>query len=266
MADEYVKYYHSLDMLNTSRVSNLPAPSANNDAVRLQDLNAAIEGLAFKDEVRAATTANINISAPGTAIDGVTLTSGDRILVKDQTTASENGIYIFNGDATPATRALDMDASAEFNGAVTNVTEGTTNANTTFRQTTVNPVVNTDAINWITFGTSAPPASTTTAGIIEIATQGEVDAGSAANLAVTPQTLAGSGFIKKKYSTLLGDGSTLVAIVSHNLNEDNVIVQLREVSTGDIIHAKVVYVSANTINVRFSVAPATNAVRVIVMG
>lgn len=68
------------------------------------------------DAVRCASTANVTISAPGAALDGVTLAVGDRILLKDQTTASENGIYIWNGAAVAATRATDM--STDWNGTV----------------------------------------------------------------------------------------------------------------------------------------------------
>lgn len=83
------------------------------------------------DAVQAKTTANINIAAPGATHDGVTLVSTERLLVASQTDASENGIYVFNGAASPLTRATDADDSAEFSPArQVFVQAGTTFANT----------------------------------------------------------------------------------------------------------------------------------------
>ena len=94
-------------------------------------------GLDFKDSVRAASTANVTVSGPGAAIDGVTLASNDRVLLKNQSTASENGIYVFNGAASAMTRATDADANAEVTaGLFTFVEEGTVNADSGFVLTT----------------------------------------------------------------------------------------------------------------------------------
>jgi len=94
-------------------------------------------GLDFKDSVRVATTANVTVSGPGAAIDGITLSSGDRVLLKNQSTASENGIYIFNGAASALTRATDADSSTEVtSGMFTFVEEGTVNADSGFVLTT----------------------------------------------------------------------------------------------------------------------------------
>jgi hypothetical protein len=64
--------------------------------------------------VKACATGNVTIASPGTSLDGVTLTTGDRVLLPAQATASENGIYIFNGGAVAMTRATDADAANEF--------------------------------------------------------------------------------------------------------------------------------------------------------
>tara|TARA_R100001443_G_scaffold39039_1_gene52478 strand:- start:7221 stop:9146 length:1926 start_codon:yes stop_codon:yes gene_type:complete len=94
-------------------------------------------GLDFKDSVRVATTANVTVSGPGAAIDGITLSSGDRVLLKNQSTASENGIYVFNGAASALTRATDADSSTEVtSGMFTFVEEGTVNADSGFVLTT----------------------------------------------------------------------------------------------------------------------------------
>ena len=68
----------------------------------------------------------------GDTLDGVTLATGDRILLKDQSTGSENGIYTVNSSGAP-TRATDFDADSEVtSGAFTFVTEGTTNGDDWF--------------------------------------------------------------------------------------------------------------------------------------
>jgi hypothetical protein len=90
-------------------------------------------GLQVKAFCDVATTANITLSSPGSiTIDGVnssTFTSGvTRILVKDQTTASQNGIYIWNGSSSAMTRSTDMDSWTELLSAYTFVDSGTANA------------------------------------------------------------------------------------------------------------------------------------------
>ena len=102
-------------------------------------VDAARSGLDVKQSVRVATTAPINISADlenGDVIDGVTLATGDRVLVKNQSTGSENGIYVVVASGA-ASRATDADSSAEVTtGMFTFVSEGTTNADSGWVLTT----------------------------------------------------------------------------------------------------------------------------------
>ena len=100
-------------------------------------VDAVKTGLDFKDSVRVASTANVDESSAPAAIDGVTLSSGDRVLLKNQSTGSENGIYVFNGSGSAMTRATDADADAEVtSGLFTFVEEGTTNADNGYVLTT----------------------------------------------------------------------------------------------------------------------------------
>ena len=101
-------------------------------------------GLEVKDSVVVATTANITLSGTQT-IDGIAVTAGQRVLVKDQTTASQNGIYVVAAGAW--SRSTDADTAAEFNsGVFFFVEKGTDNADNGF-------VMTQDAA--ITFGTTA---------------------------------------------------------------------------------------------------------------
>jgi len=256
-----------IDMNNVGKVTNLAAPTNPNDAARLTDLNAAIEGLAWKDNVRAASTANINLASPGATIDGVTMVSGDRFLAKDQSSIPTNGIYIWNGAATPATRSSDASTFDELENAVVSVDEGTTNAGTTWRQTQVNGTIGVNNIVFTTFGVSPPAASETTPGVIEIATQAETNTGTDDARAVTPLKLASyTGFIRK-YSADVGDGSNTSYTITHNLGSRDVLVQVyRNSGSYDEIVCDVQHTTTNTVTLVFLSAPTSNQFRVVVTG
>ena len=100
-------------------------------------VDAVKTGLDFKDSVRVASTANVDESSAPAAIDGVTLSSGNRVLLKNQTNGAENGIYVFNGSGSAMTRATDADADAEVtSGLYVFVEAGTANSDTGFVLTT----------------------------------------------------------------------------------------------------------------------------------
>jgi len=96
----------------------------------------------------AASTADVTISNPGTAVfDGVTLTAGERALLKNQTDAKENGLYTFNGSAVAMTRTPDFDEDIEIKyGAKVYVTEGTVAADQTWKLTSDEVEIGTDNI------------------------------------------------------------------------------------------------------------------------
>ncbi len=100
-------------------------------------VDATSNGLDFKASVRVASTANVDESSAPAAIDGVTLSSGNRVLLKNQTNGAENGIYVFNGSGSAMTRATDADADAEVTaGLFAFVEEGTVNADNGYVLTT----------------------------------------------------------------------------------------------------------------------------------
>tara|TARA_B100001057_G_scaffold487831_1_gene571182 strand:- start:6930 stop:11687 length:4758 start_codon:yes stop_codon:yes gene_type:complete len=101
-------------------------------------VDSVASGLDVKDSVRVASTTDVNTSTPPAAIDGVTLSAGDRILLKDQSTDTQNGIYTY--DASGLTRATDMDAAGEFVGAFFFVEEGTVNSDQGFVMTSDGPI------------------------------------------------------------------------------------------------------------------------------
>lgn len=88
-------------------------------------VDSAVQGLDPKESVKAASTANLTLSGEQT-VDGISLVAGDRILVKDQTTVADNGIYVVSASAW--SRSGDMDSWDEVPGAFCFVEEGTVNA------------------------------------------------------------------------------------------------------------------------------------------
>ncbi len=113
-------------------------PSNTNHAATKGYVDSISQGLDVKQSVRAASTANVDLAVldAGQALDGVTLAEGDRVLIKDQTTSSQNGIYVIGADGVAASRAADMSASSEAAGVFTFVEEGTTNADNGYLCTT----------------------------------------------------------------------------------------------------------------------------------
>lgn len=101
--------------------------------------------------VKAASTANVTIGTldAGQVLDGVTLVQGDRVLLKDQTTGSQNGIYVINADGNAATRATDYPAGYKAQGSVVKVTAGTANARTGWFQYAEPGLVGTDALQYL---------------------------------------------------------------------------------------------------------------------
>ena len=185
--------------LNSQKITNLAAPVASTDAATKayvdSEVSAAVQGLSAKDAVRVATTASGTLAsafANGQSIDGVTLATGDRILIKDQSTGSENGIYTVNASGAP-TRAVDFDANAEVaKGAYVFVEEGTANADAGF-------VLTTDGA--ITLGT-------TSLSFTQFSGAGQITAGSG---------LSKSGNTLSVDSTLITDKSVETSIADDDL-------------------------------------------------
>lgn len=138
---------------NAQRITGLADPQTAQDAATKAYVDATRQGLAVKDAVRATTTTNITLSGTQ-AIDGVAVVAGDRVLVKDQSAAAENGLYVAAAGAW--TRATDADANTELvGGDFVFVQEGTTQADTGWVCTTDGAVVlGTTALNFTQFSSA----------------------------------------------------------------------------------------------------------------
>lgn len=257
----------TLDFNSVGKINNLPDGVNPQDPATVAQLNAAQTGLSWKTSVRAATTANLSLAAPGATIDGVTMAASDRFLAKDETAGATNGIYIWNGAATPATRATDADTARELESAVVSVEEGTTNAGTTWRQSVVNATLGTTTLTWVPFGTTSAPASDTVAGIAEVATQAEVDTGTDYGRMVTPLTL--TNFVGKKLKAVgtLGDGSATSYTITHNFNTRNLVAAVtRNSGNYDTIECDIEHRTVNATTFIFNSAPTAAQFAYTILG
>jgi hypothetical protein len=135
---------------NNKKITGLAAPTDANDAATKAYVDSVAEGLHVHASVAAATTGNVNLGSGVAAVDGVTLVNGSRVLVRAQTNAAQNGIYVSNG--TTLSRALDYDTAGEIDpGDFVFVDGGSTYGNTGWVQTEVVATLGTSAIDWVQF-------------------------------------------------------------------------------------------------------------------
>jgi hypothetical protein len=140
--------------MGTSKITGLGTPTDPADATTKAYVDSVAEGLHIHESARAATTANVNLANAlenGDTLDGVTLATNDRVLVKNQTTTSENGIYVVQASGQP-TRATDFDTASEVDsGDFIFVYAGTVNAGTGWVQTNRPATIGTDPIVFTQF-------------------------------------------------------------------------------------------------------------------
>jgi hypothetical protein len=280
------------------KLTSVATPTASTDAANKGYVDSVAQGLDTKASVVAATTTNGTLAtafANGQVIDGVTLATADRILIKNQTDATANGIYTVNASGAP-TRSTDMDAGSEFPSAYVFVEQGTVNADTGWVCTNNAPVtLGSTNIVWTQFsgagtytasngvlltGSNFTFAPRTGYGLQTGASGAEIKLATTSGLNISSDLAVGAGngisvltntvaidstVVVSKYAVSIGDGAATSYTVTHNLNTRDVIVSVYESSGSyaevicDVNHA-----TANTITLLFSVAPTSNQYRVVV--
>ena len=169
-------------------ITGLGDPSATSDAATKNYVDQAVAGLRTRIIAEAATTGNIDLTADlqnGDTLDGVTLVTGDRVLVKDQTDATANGLYIVVASGT-ASRDPEHDTIAELSGQMIVVNQGTSNDNKIFLCTTDSSA--TIGVSNITYSQITP------ANVGTVTSVGVADAGSS-EFTVTNSPVTSSGTI-----------------------------------------------------------------------
>ena len=231
--------------MNSQKITGLADPTAAQDAATKGYVDAAVNGTDWKQSVRAATTANITLSGLQT-IDGISVLASERVLVKNQTTATENGLY--NASSGAWTRTTDADAPAEVSAGLTvMVEEGTTQADSQWRLTTDGA---------ITLGTTSLTFAQIGAGTTYTQGTGISIAGNVVAIDTTT--------VVRKATATVG-GATSIA-VTHTLNTTDVQVQCYLVTTNELIECDIVRTNATTVTLGFAVAPAANSIRVAIQG
>jgi hypothetical protein len=284
--------------MGANKITNLGTPTADADAANKGYVDSVAQGLDTKASVVAATTTNGTLAtafANGQVIDGVTLATGNRILIKNQTDETVNGIYVVAASGAPA-RSTDMDAGSEFPGAYAFVEQGTVNGDTGWVCTNNAPVtLGSTNITFTQFsgagtytasngvlltGSNFTFAPRTGYGLQTGASGAEVKLATTSGLNLSSDLAVGAGngisvltntvaidsaVVVSKYAANVGDGTNTTYTVTHSLNTKDVIVTLYDNSApyAEVI-CDVQHTSTSAITLLFSVAPTSNQYRVVV--
>ena len=253
------KIMNGLD-LQSQRIQNVATPVGASDATNKSYVDNISAGLDWKQSVRIGSTGNLSLTGLS-VIDGVTPIAGDRILAKDQTTSSANGIYI----AAVGAWALATDSSNGnlSSGAVTTVEVGTANSDKCY-------ILTTDGT--ITPGTTSMVWSIWSAGATYVAGSGltltsstfSVNADATSVIADATSVRINPAYtgLAKRYSINVPAGSTTPAI-THGLGTLDVMVQIVEIATGNYVQTDMTATNTSTTTLTFAIAPTAGQFRYI---
>jgi hypothetical protein len=249
-------------------LTNMGAPSAATDAATKGYVDAISQGIDFKASVRVATATSGTLASSfenGDTIDGVALATGDRILIKDQASPAENGIYTVNVSGAP-TRATDADASGEISsGALVYVEAGTANAGQLWvcSATGASPwVPGSSTSTWVLYFA----VTATQAGAGLTATGNVLAVGQGTGITVNADDVAvDTAVVVRKYAASIGNGSSTALAVTHSLGTRDVTVAVYDNTTpyAEIV-CDIEHTSTTTVTCNFTTAPTTNQYRVVV--
>lgn len=259
--DEFADPTANID-LNGHKITGASAAVADTDYPTLRQVLDLVQGLDFKASVRAATTANVTLSGTQT-IDGVSIGAGERVLVKNQSTATQNGIYTAAAGAW--TRATDADSSGDVTpGMVVPVEEGTTNGDTIWWLTTNGPIT-LDSTNLVftIFGQGV----SYTAGAGLTLTGSTFDVGAGTGITVNANDVAIDTSVVARKASFACTNASATQNFTHNFGTEDIVVAIREVSTGQRVYFDDDTNGSTTqVTVDFGTTPTTGQYRVTVIG
>ena len=252
----------------SNRITALADPTNPQDAATKAYADALINTGTNKGAVRATSNgSNVSLSAPGASLDGVTLAPGDLILLKDQTTGSQNGIYVWSGASTALTRATNANTSAVVrSGLFVFTTEGTSNGDNGYTLTTINPIVlETTALVF----TQTTGAGQILAGAGLTKTGNSIDVGSGSGIIVNADNIqVDTAVVVTKFAQAIGDGVSAAITVVHGLNTRDVssVSVTRNSTPWDKVEPTVTFPTVNTATVTFSSGniPTANQYRIAI--
>jgi hypothetical protein len=255
--------------MNSQKITGLANGTNNGDAVNFGQLSSLSQGFDFKEPVRVVATTNGTLASAyenGDTVDGVTLVTGDRILLAGQTSAAENGIYTVNASGAP-TRAVDADASGEIQpGTFVPIIAGTAHAGDVFycSATGATPwVPGSSTSTWAQF----PSLNDLVAGDGLTKTGDTIAVGEGTGIIVNADDVAiDTSVVVRKYSEAIGDGSSTDIVVTHSLGTKDITVSVRDTSSDQHVICDVESTSTSTATFSFAVAPTTDQYTVVIHG
>jgi len=250
--------------LGGQKATNL-APGTNpTDAVTFSQLAALQAGFVVKEPVRAATTGTITLSGLQT-VDGVALAAGNRVLVKDQTTATQNGVYVAASGAW--SRATDYDDGSEIRpGTVIPVNEGSNGDALFLLATDAAVTVGSTALAFtrvggvgVTYsaGNGISINGSTVAAVVKAGGGLVVDS---SGLSIDPSFAK----LSKRYSGDVPPGSAST-VITHDLGTKDVSVTVRDAATDEVVLLPWTATSTNTVTLSFAAAPTSGQYRVVIL-
>lgn len=250
--------------LNSQRITNLAAASADTDAAQWGQVKSLVNGLDWKPSVLVAVSTNVNIASPGATLDGVAMTNGDRVLLYGQSTASQNGPWIWTASGSALTRPADWVTGVASGGATFPVEDGSQADKLMICVT--NGAITVDTTSTTFTAMSAGSSYTAGAGLTE-SPAGTFNVGAGTGIVVNANDVQiDTSVVARKATGLIGDGSAVSIAFTHSLGNQWVTVQVYEVATLSQVECDIELTNANTATLKFAVAPASNSLRVIVVG